>query len=89
MTDRESVLSMKRLKSNDPKKALYLIKSIERDDFPRTNKMIRMDMFKGVEYTKLEEGGLSAVEFIKFDLGGYFPTSVLNMLQVSAGQKNI
>ena len=58
MTARESVLSIQRLKSNDPNKALYLIKSIERDDFPRTNKMIRMDMFKGVEYTKLEEGGL-------------------------------
>jgi hypothetical protein len=78
MTDRESLMSMQRIEQGD--KVIYIIKSIEREDFPRSNKMVRMDFFKAVEYTKLESGGLTAIEFVKFDLGGYFPTSILNML---------
>lgn len=78
MTDRESIMSMKRFERDG--KVCYIIKTIERDDIPRTDKRIRMEFFKGVEYTKMEGGGLHGVEFIKFDLGGFFPISVLNML---------
>jgi hypothetical protein len=49
MTDREGLMNISRVEKDG--KVLYVINSIDRDDYPRGTQMVRCDFFKGVEYT--------------------------------------
>jgi hypothetical protein len=58
------------------------VRSIERDDFPRTKNAIRMDYFKASVYEE-KDNALYLTEYSNFNMGGYFPTKLLNMLMAS------
>jgi len=49
MTDREGLMNMRRVEKDG--KIMYIFNSIERDDYPRGTKSIRIDFFQAVEYT--------------------------------------
>ena len=51
MTDRESLMSMSRKEIDGGKQVLYVLNSIERDDYPRVDSKIRIDMLKVALFT--------------------------------------
>lgn len=80
MTKRESIMAMKRIELPNGELA-YLMNTVEHPDFPRNNQYVRIDWFKGVKFTQLPDGSMDAIEFMQFDMGGYFPLAMLNMMQ--------
>ena len=83
MTKRESIMAMKR-KELPNGELCYLMNTVEHPDFPRNNQYVRIDWFKGMVCSPKPDGSVDVVEFMQFDMGGYFPTSMLNMIQTKA-----
>ena len=81
MTDRENLLSLD-FKDIDEKTYLVIINNIEHPDYPRRKDAIRMEMFKG-SLLKEVEGGILIREYSNFNLGGYFPSFLLNRMMSS------
>lgn len=87
MTMRENLFSMEKI-SLDDGRTLFLIRSVERPDFPITKKAIRMKFYKASCYKQVGED-LHVKEFSNFSLGGYFPAKLLNMILASTISKKI
>ena len=67
---------------------MTITESVEHPEFPRTNQAIRMDMFKAAIY--YEQGDdLFFKEYQHFDMGGYFPHALLNMVMTKFMSKGI
>jgi hypothetical protein len=62
--------------------------SIDHPSRPRTDLAIRINFFKGSQFKRIE-GGMLYEEFATFDLGGYFPMSMLNMVMKSMVSKGV
>lgn len=72
----------------DGGKTLTITESVEHLGFPRTKDAIRMDIFKAAIY--YEKGSdLFFKEYTHFDMGGYFPVKLLNMVMTSFMSKGI
>jgi len=69
----------------------YLIigKAIERDDIPVAKGCIRMEQYKASMVWNDEAGDLHLTEFSSFDLKGYFPKALLNMVMSSMASKSV
>ena len=78
MTKRESIIRMKRTPKDEH--IFYLLNTVEKDDIPRSTQFVRTDLFKGIRYTPQPDGSVNVVEFMQFNMGGYFPGSFLNMI---------
>lgn len=87
MTERENLVYIDK-KELDDGRTLSIARSVERPEYPRTKKAIRMDMFKAsVFYEK--DGDLHLTEYSNFDLGGYFPQKLLNMVMANMMSKGM
>ena len=78
MSEREALLSYEKYPQPDGK-VLYITKNAEHQDYPITDKVIRMDIYKATLAYDVEDG-LGAVEFSNFDMKGWFPTKLLNFV---------
>lgn len=87
MTERENLVEIEKQELADGR-TLSIARSVERPEFPRTKSSIRMDMYKAsVFYEK--DGDLHLTEYSNFDLGGYFPTKLLNMVMANMMSKGM
>ena len=87
MTERENLVYIEK-KVLDDGRTLSIARSVDRPEFPRTKSSIRMDMYKAsVFYEK--DGDLHLTEYSNFDLGGYFPTKLLNMVMANMMSKGM
>mmetsp|Transcript_11011 Transcript_11011/g.16702 ORF Transcript_11011/g.16702 Transcript_11011/m.16702 type:complete len:244 (-) Transcript_11011:15-746(-) len=82
MTDRDNLIELGKTQLPDGS-YLFTNKSIDRDDYPPRKGCIRMDFFK---CTMLKQVGpdLSLIEFQYFDMKGYFPARLINMMMSAA-----
>ena len=78
MTDREGIVSLTG-KFLDDGSHLFITKSVEHPDYPRGKHAIRTQVFKGT-LTFEKDGALHIQEYAQFNMGGYFPMSILNKL---------
>jgi len=85
MTMRDAVCSMV-VKEVEGGKTLYISTSIDRADTPVPQGVIRMTFY---DATLVEQVGddLKLVKFGSFDLGGYFPARLINMLMAKQQDK--
>ena len=86
-SNRENLIEMT-LHKMDEKKFIYISKTVERDDVPVKKGCVRMEMFKA---TQIEQVGDDCVltEFSNFDLKGYFPSSLFNMVMAQAAKEGM
>ena len=87
MTDRENLCRITR-KVIDEDTVIYVINSVEHPDKPRSKNAIRTDFFKGSRFKRVGND-IEYEEFATFDLGGYFPMSMLNMVMKSMISKGV
>ena len=87
MTDREGLTRLTSRDMEDGAK-LYITNSIDRPEYPRGNHAIRTSVFKGT-LTREKDGDLYIEEFSQFNMGGYFPASLLNMVMSSIISKGV
>ena len=87
MSARESLAKMI-LKKQEDGKILFLVHSHERDDFPITDKMIRIQILKGT-YMWQEGDDVKSINFNQMNMGGYFPMRLMNMSMSSIIKKAI
>ena len=81
MSERESLISWHLRKLEDDK-WMSVACSIEREDYPIDPKMIRMDIFKASMF-HTKDNNLHCTEFSTFDMKGYFPMRLMNMMMSS------
>ena len=86
MTKRESIMAMKRMELPSGE-VCWLSNTIEHPDYPKNDQYVRIDWFKGMKFSPQPDGSMSVTEFLQFDMGGYFPVSMLNMIQTNAVSK--
>ena len=79
MTKRECVFAMNRTETPNGE-ICYLMNTVDHPDYPKNNQYVRIDWFKGVKFSPAPDGSMDVIEFMQFDMGGYFPVSMLNML---------
>jgi len=77
-SDRMATVAMYLHKMDDGT-VLYLMQSVEREDAPMDKGCVPMHYFKACHYIEAD-GALHATTFEQVDLGGYFPSSLLNMV---------
>jgi len=77
-SDRENLIEMT-LHELDEKKFIYISKTVERDDVPVKAGCVRMEIFKATHVEQVGED-IELTEFSNFDLKGYFPSSLFNMV---------
>ena len=87
MTERENLVEQYKKDLGDGR-TLFLSRSVDRPEFPRTKNAIRMDMFKASVFHE-EDGDLKLIEYSNFNLGGYFPTKLLNMVMANMMSKGM
>ena len=75
---RDSCISMTRQERTDGK-FVYISKSIDHPDYPVSKNMIRMDVFSALSAEQVEDG-VDFIEFSYFNLKGWMPTRLLNMM---------
>lgn len=78
MTKRESIIRMRRTEKDGH--VFFLMNSTEKEDLPKTPEFVRTDLFKGQRYTPQADGSVKIIDFMQFNMGGYFPGSFLNMI---------
>ena len=86
-SNRENLIEMT-LHEKGPKSFIYISKTVERDDIPVKSGCVRMEIFKA---THVEQVGEDVVltEFSNFDLKGYFPSSLFNMVMAQAAKEGM
>lgn len=77
MTERENVIRTVFQEKEDGK-YLWLVHSTERDDCPRSDNRIRIDMFEGTIFWPVENG-VRMVQLRQLNMKGYFPMRLMNM----------
>lgn len=78
MSLRESVCTMEKHEMNDGR-TIFITKSIEHPDYPPSKKMIRLDLYTAGHC--IQEGeDCRYLEFSYFDMGGWFPARLMNMM---------
>lgn len=87
MTERDNLMKMvkKTLPNGDQ---TVVISSIEHPDYPERKGIIRMEMFKA-SLVKQVDKDISITEFSNFNMKGYFPMRLLNMVMASAVSKGL
>jgi hypothetical protein len=65
-----------------------VISSIEHPDFPERKGIIRMEMFKA-SLVQQQGPDIKITEFSNFNMKGYFPMRLLNMVMASAVEKGL
>lgn len=78
MSARESLLRFEKIPQPDGR-VLYITSSVEHPDYPVTDKAIRIYVFKASMCQEVQDG-LIYTEFATFNLGGWFPQRLLNMM---------
>ena len=86
MTDRENLIHFGVTKGEGT--CHFLIKSIEHPDYPEKKGVIRMDVFKSSKITQVGND-IHLMEFSNFDMKGYFPTRLINMMMAASVQKGM
>jgi hypothetical protein len=81
MSERENLCSLHKRKLDDGR-TLVIVRSVERPEFPRKKNSIRMDMFKASVFVEVDKS-IKLIEYSNFNLGGYFPMRLLNMMMAS------
>ena len=87
MTMRENLISMEKMDIDDGR-VLFLIRSVEHPKYPITKEAIRMQFYKA-SCSKQVGDDLHVLEFSNFNMGGYFPTKLLNMVMANMMAKGI
>jgi len=67
---------------------LFITKNASHPDYPITDKVIRMDIYKATLAYDVEDA-LEAVEFSNFDMKGWFPVRLLNLVVGQMALKNL
>jgi len=90
-SDRENLIETNVYKMEGEFAGRYLMigKSIERDDVPVAKGCIRMEQFKASMMWNDDQGDMHITEFSSFDLKGYFPKALLNMVMSSMAQQSV
>ena len=78
MTDREGIARITSKELDDGAR-LIITKSEDHPDYPRGNHAIRTQVFKGTMFYE-KDGDLYINEYAQFNMGGYFPMTILNKL---------
>lgn len=86
MSDRDSVISMDHIQLDDGRD-VFITKSEEHPDYPVTKKIIRLEMYTA-GHCYQEGDALKYTEFAYFDMKGWFPTRLLNLMigQIASSQ---
>ena len=74
----------------EEKKYLLVARSIEMDQFPKKDDVVRIEYFR-CQTVEEKDGDLHTLGFSNIDFGGYFPSSLMNMIisgMISGGKKN-
>ena len=77
MSVRDAVIDLKRYPQVDGS-IIYIVKSIDREDFPETKGTVRMDLWQGKRFSELN-GKCNWCIFEFMDIKGYIPKSLFNM----------
>ena len=85
--EREALLSYEKFVQPDGK-VLFITKNTQHEDYPETPKYIRMSIFKATLAYDVQDG-LEAIEFSNFDMKGWFPVRLLNMVVGQMALKNL
>ena len=88
MSLRECVLQFEKFQQQDGR-VLYISASTEHPDYPVTNKMIRMDIFKVTMLTDHPGEGVSLLEFSTFSMGGWVPERLITMMMSAMIDKGV
>mmetsp|Transcript_2637 Transcript_2637/g.4098 ORF Transcript_2637/g.4098 Transcript_2637/m.4098 type:complete len:185 (+) Transcript_2637:588-1142(+) len=90
-SDRENLIESFIYKMEGEFAGRYLIigKSVERDDVPVAKGCIRMEQYKATMLWNDDAGDMHMTEFSSFDLKGYFPKALLNMVMSSMAQQSV
>jgi len=78
MTDREGIVRVTHKNLEDGSN-LIITKSEDHPDYPRGKHAIRTQVFKGTMFFE-KDGDLHVHEYAQFNMGGYFPMTILNKL---------
>lgn len=78
MSERESLLRLEKLPQPDGR-VLFITSSVEHPDYPITNQVIRMETYKATMAEDTHRG-LKSTEFSNFNIKGWFPLRLLNMM---------
>ena len=81
-SDRESLVQMDCIKINE-KKYMLFARSIELDKYPKDPNVVRLQYFRSQLIWEDENRDLHTVGFSNIDFGGYFPSSLMNMIMSS------
>ena len=87
MSERESLIHWKKRKLEDGRE-LTIFYSVERDDYPIDPKVIRIDMFQA-SLAKEVGNDLHTTTMSQFDMKGYFPMRLMNMVMGSMMSKRM
>lgn len=79
MSAREGLMQMSYRELEDGS-TLIMTQSIDLPQYPRGKHAVRTSVFKGTIMKTTDAGDLYIEEYSQFNMGGYFPTSLLNML---------
>ena len=87
MSPRDNLIKLTRHPQPDGK-ILYITQTTTHKDYPERDGIIRMDIFKA---TMAEQKGpdLHVLEFSNFDMKGYFPVRLMNMMLGSMVSKGL
>ena len=84
-SERDCVVQLDKLPQPDGR-TLYVAYSTEQPDYPIKEKSIRMDLYRATMVKELGvENGISILEFSSFNIGGWFPPRLLNMMMGASG----
>ena len=78
MSVRESVIAIDMINLDDGR-TFIITKAIEHPDYPITKKMIRVDVYTA-GHCYQDGDDTRYLEFAYFDMKGWFPTRLMNML---------
>lgn len=78
MSERDSVCSFEKHVMDDGR-SIFITKSIEHPDYPPNKKIVRLDLYTA-GHSHEEGEDLRYVEFAYFDMKGWFPPRLMNMM---------
>jgi len=78
MSERDSILSMEQFNMDDGR-VIFISKAVEHPKYPETKKVIRLDIYSAGHCVQ-DGDDLRYVEFAYFDMKGWFPTRLMNMM---------
>lgn len=87
-SDRESLVQADFIQLAE-KKYLLVARSILMDAYPLTDSCVRLEYFR-CQVVEEKDGDLHTIGYSNIDFGGYFPSSLMNMIisgMISGGKK--